>query len=42
MSMQSTQTGGLWNKFSNNLTAQIIVTIVGVAVLIAIAAEYIW
>ena len=42
MNMQSAQMGGLWHKFSNSLAAQIIVTIVVVAVLVAFAAKYIW
>jgi hypothetical protein len=33
---------GLWNSLSNSLGAQIIITGVVVAVLIALAAKYVW
>ena len=42
MNMQSAHNAGLWNKLSNSLAAQMIITVVVVAVLIALAAKYIW
>jgi hypothetical protein len=43
MTMQSdNKTHGLWNSLSNNLAAQIIITVVVAAIIIALAATYIW
>lgn len=42
MNMQTGQKGGLWSYLSNNLTAQIIIGVVVAAVLITLAAKYIW
>ena len=43
MTMQrDTQKHGLWNTFSNNLAAQVITTIVVVAILIWLADKYVW
>jgi hypothetical protein len=37
-----TQKHGLWNRFSNNVAAQVITTLVVAAVLIWLAAKYVW
>jgi hypothetical protein len=42
MNMQSAHKANLWNKLSSSVAAQIIITIVVVAVLIALASKYIW
>ena len=42
MNMRSAQKVGLWDKLSNSVAAQTIITIVVVAVLIALASKYIW
>lgn len=44
MTMQSEgkQKHGLWNNFSNNSAAQMLMLVVVVAVLVALAAKYIW
>ena len=33
---------GLWNSLSNNTTAQLIIGVVVVVILIALAAKYVW
>jgi hypothetical protein len=43
MTMQSdNKTHGLWNSLSNNTTAQLIIGVVVVVILIALAAKYVW
>ena len=43
MNMHSyTQKHGLWNRFSNHVAAQAITTLVVVAILIWLAARYVW
>ena len=37
-----TQKRGPWNRFSNNVAAQVIITLVVVAILVWLAAKYIW
>jgi hypothetical protein len=36
------QKHGLWNRFSNDVAAQVMITLVVVVILIGLAAKYIW